>query len=95
MLGDRTYTVNTTYALHKTGGVPRCIVVDYYICPVEIDSFGKDIRGENDIVIIVLVLVIGIEVFSYGLELAASVFCRYYQYIFAVDAFGQVFNGID
>ena len=42
-----------------------------------------------------LVLIIGIKVFPYGLELVASVFCRYYQYIFAVDAFSQVFNGID
>ena len=62
---------------------------------MEVNPFGKDIRGENNIVIIVLVFVIGVEVFSYGLELVASVFCRYYQYIFAVYAFGQVFNGID
>ena len=62
---------------------------------MQVDSFGKDICGEDDVVVIVLVLIIGIKVFPYGLELIASVFGRYYQYIFAVDAFGQIFNGID
>ena len=50
--GECANAVDAPDALHEPGGVPRRVVVHDDIRPVEVDAFGKDFRGEQDVELI-------------------------------------------
>ena len=57
----RTDTVYTTNALHQSGSVPWRIVVDDDVGTMQIDTFGKHIRGNHDVEFIRLLGIVGIK----------------------------------
>ena len=57
----RTDTVDTTDALHQSGSVPWRIVVDDDVGTMQIDTFGKHIRGNHDVEFIRLLGIVGIK----------------------------------
>ena len=63
---DGTDTVDTTDALHKACGIPRRIVIEDYVCTVEVDTFGENFGGYDSVVFIALLIlwIVGIEVLS-------------------------------
>ena len=61
-----TDAVDAAYALHDPCGVPWQIIVDQYICPVQVDTLCQNIRGNQQIVlIIVFIPVLGIKAVLY------------------------------
>ena len=65
MFGFGADTVDTSDALHEAGGVPWGVVVDDDVGTVQVDAFGKDIGGDDDIVSLLVDGFVGIEVLSY------------------------------
>ena len=49
VLRDRTDSIDTSDALHKPGRIPRRIVVDNDIGAMQVNTFSKNIRGEDDV----------------------------------------------
>ena len=53
-LGVRTYTVDTSDALHQSCGVPRCVVVEDNIGTMQVHAFGKHFGGNDDVIVVAL-----------------------------------------
>ena len=75
----RTDTVYTSYALHKSCGIPWGIVIDYDIGAMEVYTFCKYIRSQDDIIPASIRRIIGIKVFLNALPQAATVGSRYHK----------------
>ena len=52
-VGGGADTVHTADSLHQSGGVPRTVVVDNHIGPMQVDALGQHIGGDDDIIVVV------------------------------------------
>ena len=95
MFGDGANTVYTADALHETCAVPRCIVIDDDVGAMEVDALGEDICCEEDIEIVELSLVVGIEILTYSLKQLATIGSSDDEHIIAVDTLLEVFDRLD
>ena len=62
---NRSDAIYTAYALHQACGIPWGVVIENYICAVEIHALGQDLSG-NDYIVIIATLFwskVGIKVF--------------------------------
>jgi hypothetical protein len=70
-------------------------IVDDDIGTMQVDTLSKHIAGENDVVVILLLLPIGIKVIPYGLELPVSIVRRDDKNIIPAYATSKVFYGVN
>ena len=61
---------------------------------MKVDALCQNVGGEDDVVVVLLLLPVGIEVLADGLKQRTAVVGRYDQRIFAIDAASQVFDRI-
>ena len=59
---DTADAVDAANALHEASGIPRRIVIHDDVGAVEVDAFGKDFRGKEDVVIVGVLGVVGVEI---------------------------------
>ena len=96
---SRTDTVDTTDALHQTGRVPRCVVVENNIGAMQVDTFGKYLCGNDDVEIVLLHLtrflsIVGIKVLADGLFHLVTIASCNLQHAIAFS-FCYTFDGIN
>lgn len=95
MLGDGTYTVYTTDALHESRAIPWRIVIDDDVGAMEVDTLGEDIGSEDNVVFVELRLVVGVEILPDSFKQMAAISSCDDEHIIAVDTFLKVFDGLD
>ena len=51
-VGGGADTVHTADALHQTRCVPRTVVVDNHIGPMQVDALGQHIGSDDDVIVV-------------------------------------------
>ena len=62
---------------------------------MQVHTFCQHVGSEDDVVVVLLLLPVGIEVLAYGLELLVAILGRDNHHIVAMDATRQIFYGIN
>ena len=95
----RTDTVYTTDALHQSGGVPWGIVIDDDVGTMQVDTLGKHIGSDDDVVIIALFGIVGVEALANHLLPGIAVAGANIQDVLTVQAvlqlLGEIVHRID
>ena len=93
-------TVHTPDALHQPRGIPRAVVIDNDIRPVQVHAFGQHIGCNHDVVVVTpLFFVLGIEVGLNRFLKSLAVFGAHGQNVLTMQTlfqlFFQIVDGID
>ena len=85
-------TVHTPDALHQPRGIPRAVVIDNDIRPVQVHAFGQHIGCNHDVVVVTpLFFVLGIEVSLNRFLKSLAVFGAHGQNVLTMQTLFQLF----
>ena len=90
-VGGGADTVYTADSLHQTCGIPRAVVVDNHIGPMQVDALGQHIRSDDNVIVVVpFFLILCVKVGFDGVAQTVATFGANGKNVAAIQALFQL-----